>query len=139
MVAPTANKLKVITFTIDGDDYACQLTSWTLDPGIPDGDTVFTFCPDGEAVDEGEPNRTLQLNFLSDWSVTGISHILTSNSGAEVPFVLDHHPDIPTQHVRWTGVVKLKAPPVGGEARALERTEVTLKVVGEPDYEHVGA
>lgn len=134
MVAPTARKLKVINLEIDGTDYACQLVSWTLDPGIPDGDTIFTFCPDGEAVDEGEPNRTLQLVFLSDWSITGISHILTENTGDEVPFVLEHHPDIPTEHVTWTGVVKLKAPPVGGEARAVERTEITLKVVGEPVY-----
>lgn len=131
----TGLKLKVITLTINGENYECQLRSWNLDPGIPDGDTLYTFCPDGAVVDEGEPNPTLQLTFLSDWSTTGISRILTENSGDEVPFQLDHHPDIPAQWVRWTGTVKLKAPPVGGEARAMELTEITLKIVGDPTFD----
>jgi len=128
-------KLKVITLTIDGEDYSCQLRAFTLDPGIPDGDTLYTFCPSGTVVDEGEPNPTLQLTFLSDWRTGGISRILTENSGDEVPFVLDNHPDIPAEWVRWTGTVKLKAPPVGGEARAMELSEITLKCVGEPVFD----
>lgn len=129
------SKLKVITLTIDGENYECQLRAWTLDPGIPDGDRLFTFCPDGEVVDDGETNPTLQLTFLADWRVAGISRVLTENSGSQVAFQLDHHPDIPAEWVRWTGTVKLKAPPVGGEARAMELTEITLLIIGDPVFD----
>lgn len=134
MPAAHGTKLKVLGLKIDGDNYECQLRTWNLDPGIPDGDTLYTYCADGAVVDDGETNPTLQLTFLADWRTGGISRVLWENNGAEVPFILDHHPDIPGEHVQWTGTVKLKAPPTGGENRAMELTEITLKCVGDPVF-----
>jgi hypothetical protein len=133
-----SRQLKLIEFTLDSVNYECQINSWTLDPGIPDGDVVYTFCPDGATVEDGTPEPSLQFVFLSDWREGGISDFLSEHTGEEAAFVLDHHPDIPAEHVQWTGVVKLKAPPVGGEARSGERTEITLQCVGDPVYTRVG-
>lgn len=132
-------QLKLIEFTLDDTNYECQVVSWTVDPGIPDATRVETFCPDGVALEEGVPEPTLQFTFLSDWTEDGISDFLTAHSGEDVEFVLDHHPDIALEHVRWTGTVRLKAPPVGGEKRAGERTEITLQCLTEPVYTRVGA
>lgn len=132
-------QLKVITFTLDAVSYECQIVSWTLDPGIPDATRVETFCPDGVALEERTPEPTLRFTFLSDWREGGISDVLTANSGQDAEFVLDHHPDIPAEHVRWTGTVRLKAPPVGGEKNNGERTEITLQCLTQPVYTRVGA
>lgn len=134
-----SRQLKLIEFTIDDTNYECQITNWQFDPGIPDSEIVYTFCPDGAAAEDGTPSPSLQLTFLSDWRDGGISDFLTQNSGSDADFVLDHHPDIPTEHVRWTGTLRVKAPPVGGEARSGERTEITLQCIGDPVYTRVGA
>ncbi|HEV7649389.1 MAG TPA: hypothetical protein VGP26_14645 [Actinophytocola sp.] len=134
-----SRQLKLIEFTLGGTSFECQINSWTLDPGIPDGDIVYTFCPDGATVEDGTPEPSLQFVFLSDWREDGISRYLTENSGSDAAFQLDHLPDIPAEHVRWTGTVRLKAPPVGGEARSGERTEITLQCIGDPTFVPVGA
>lgn len=131
---PHSRKLKVIQFTLDSTNYECQITNWQYDPGIPDGEVVYTYCPDGAVVEDGEPTPSLQLTFLSDWTENGISDFLTVHSGEDVAFALVHHPDTPLETVHWTGTLRVKAPPVGGEARSGERTEVTLQCVGEPTY-----
>lgn len=123
-------RLKIIQFTIDGTSYECQLNSWTLDPGTDDGDRQFTFCPDGQFVEETDDEPTLELKFFSDWRSAGISDFLWSHANEEADFVLDHHPDIPGEHVRWTGTLLVKPAPVGGDARDTETTEVTLQIVG---------
>lgn len=134
-----SRQLKLIEFTIGETNFECQLTSWTMDPGIPDSEIVYTFCPDGAAAEDGVPSPTLQLVFLSDWREDGISDFLTAHSGEDADFVLDHHPDIALEHVRWTGTLRVKAPAVGGEARSGERTEITLQCIGDPVYTRVGA
>lgn len=134
-------RLKLITFTLDGVAFECQLNSWTLDPGSNDGDRQYTYCPDGQFVEETDDEPTLQLKFFSDWRSAGISNFLWSNANETVGFVLDHHPDIVGEHVRWTGQVLIKPAPVGGDARTTEITEITLSVVGTLndglDYERV--
>lgn len=131
-------RLKLLELTIGGTSFECQLRNWNYDPGEQDGDRGYTFCPDGEYIDETDPQPTLQLTFNADWRAAGISRYLTENSGQIAAFQLDHHPDVVGEHVRWTGEVKLKAPPVGGEARANEMTEVTLMCVGVPEFTAVG-
>lgn len=132
-------QLKVIEFTLNATSYECQVINWNVDPAIPDATRVETFCPDGVALEDGTPEPTLQFTFLADWREGGISDYLTANSGADVNFQLDHHPDIPAEHVRWTGRVRLKAPPVGGEKNTGERTEITLQCLEQPVYSRVGA
>lgn len=123
-------RLKIIQFTLDGDSYECQLNSWKLDPGVKDGDRQYTFCPDGQFVEETDDEPTLELKFFSDWRSAGISTYLWSNANQTVAFVLDHHPDITGEHVRWTGQVLIKPPSVGGDARDTEVSEITLQIIG---------
>lgn len=132
-------RLKLINFQLGTDSFECQVNTWNLDPGIDDGDRQFTFCPDGEFIEDTEPEATLELKFFSDWRSGGISDFLWSHNGEEADFVLDHHPDIPGEHVRWTGKVLIKPGPVGGDPRTTEVTEVTLQCVGLPVYERVAA
>lgn len=131
-------RLKLINFTIEGNSFECQVQTWNLDPGIEDGDRQYTFCPDGEFIEETDPDPTLELTFFSDWRSGGISDYLWANSGQVADFQLDHHPDITGEHVRWTGQVVLKPGPVGGDARATETTEVTLQLVTAPTYTRIG-
>ena len=48
-----------------------------------------------------------------------------------VDFVLDHHPDIVGEHVRWTGKVLVKPAPVGGDRGDTEET-LPVSKPGEP-------
>jgi hypothetical protein len=68
-MALEVKRLKVITLTIGGISVECQLSSWTLDPGVQDGDHIYTYCPDGAAVaetpvggDRGD-NETTEITF----------------------------------------------------------------------------
>jgi hypothetical protein len=134
MSATHSRRLKLIEFTIDGTSFECQVQSWKLDPGIDDGDRMYSFCPDGAFIEETDPEPTLELKFFADWRSAGISRFLWDHSGEEAAFVLDHHPDIPAEHVTWSGDLVVKAPPVGGEARETEFTEVTLQCVAMPVF-----
>lgn len=131
-------RLKLISFTVSGTDFACQVQSWTLDPGIEDGDRRYTFCPDGEFLEETDPDPTLELTFFADWRSGGVSDFLWTHQGETAGFVLDHHPNIPGEHVRWAGTLVLKPGPVGGEARDTETTEVTLQLLSPPTYTRMG-
>lgn len=132
-------RLKTITFTLGGTSFECQVREWNLDPGEEDGDMLYSFCPTGEDREETDPEPTLEVTFFSDWRSGGISDYLWTNGGQTVGYVLDHHPDIPEEHTRFSGQLKIKRPAVGGEARTTEVSEVTFALVGLPDYERVPA
>jgi hypothetical protein len=127
-------RLKLIEFAIGATQFECQISSWNLANNSDDGDKQFTFCPDGEFREETDPDYALELTFFSDWRSGGISDFLVENDGTDAAFTLDHHPDIPAEHVTWTGTCRVKAPNVGGDARATESQEVTLQVIGKPEY-----
>lgn len=133
-MAPLVRKLKLITLDIGGENFEVQCKTWKLVNNSEDGEKSFTFAPDGEYVEETDPDWALELVFLSDWRVNGVSDFLTVRDNETVAFQLDHHPDITAEHVRWTGNLKIKAPSAGGEARATELTEITLACVGKPVY-----
>lgn len=130
-------KVKIITFSLDGIQYECQVQTWNIANNTEDGERYYAQCPDGEFREDAEPDYALELTFFADYRSDGISDYLWANDLALVDFVLDHHPDIPAEHVRWTGQVKIKAPNTGGEARTTEMTEVTLQITGKPTYERV--
>jgi hypothetical protein len=137
MTIHQTERLKKINLTIDGNETSCQLTSWTLDLGEQDGDRIYTYCDDS-FIEDADNEPTLDLKYLSDWTEDGISTFLWENKGEVVAFVLDHHPDVAGEHVRWTGNVKIKTAPVGGDVREREMTEVTLQIVGDPAFSRVG-
>ena len=130
-------QLKVIEFSIDGTQFECQVKTWSVSNNTDPGEKLYTQCPDGEAREEAEPDYALELTFFSDWQLDGISDFLWAHDEETVDFQLDNHPDIPAEHVRWTGQVKIMAPSAGGDARTTEMTEVTLPIIGKPTYARV--
>lgn len=125
------HKLKTIKFSLDGNSFECQIQTWTLNPGLEEGERMYAFCPDGEFFEEPTPEGTLEVTFYADWRSGGVNDFLTLNSGQIADFVLEHMPNDPDQHVQWTGKLRLYAPPAGGEARATETTEMTFQLVGD--------
>lgn len=139
------SKIKQILFSLDPDQtgietptqFECQIQNWTLTPPQEDGARFYTQCPDGEFLEDVEPVWSLELTFFSDWTLNGLSDFLATNTGKLADFVLAHHPDVAAEHVKWSGVLKLKCPPIGGAARATEQQTVTFACVGEPAYTRV--
>lgn len=124
----------------DEFEFACQVETWTLNNNTEDGEKRYSFCynaadpdpNDGEFREDAEPDWSLSLTLYADWRSNGISRYLTQHDGETVVFRLDHHPDIPAEHVTWDGSLKIKAPSVGGEPRTTEMTEVELVIIGKP-------
>lgn len=127
-------KVKIIEFVLGGVSYECQVQTWNMANNTEDGEVLYSQCPEGETRDQAEPDYALEITFYADWRPNGISRYLTQNDGEIVAFKLDHHPDIPAEHVYWAGMCKLRAPNAGGEARTTEMTEVTLPCIGKPDF-----
>lgn len=135
-------RLKIITLTVDEQEFSCQVQTWNLDPGIKTGDRQYTFCAAGEGensfIEETDGEPTLELKFFSDWRSDGISDFLWAHNMETVDFTIDHHPDVDGEHVRFSGQVQLQAPSVGGDARETEVQDITLPVIGAiPTYERV--
>lgn len=131
-------KVKLIQFSLLTTNFECQIQNYTLDPGIAEGERQFTLCPDGSFIEEPEPEGTLELTLFNDWRSGGISDFMWQNKGQEANFTLDLHPDIPDEHVQFTGRVRLAPPPVTGEARTTETTEMSLQLLDIPTYTRVG-
>jgi hypothetical protein len=137
-VAVHQHRLKIVTFTLAGVDFSCQLNSWTLNNNTVDGVKTFTYCPDSEFRTETDNDYSLTMKFYSDWRSGGISDYLWNNSRAIAAFVLDHHPDLVGEHVRWSGNCVIKAPTVGGDVRTTEETSQTLLILGLPIFARIG-
>jgi hypothetical protein len=137
-VAVHQHRLKIVTFTLAGVDYSCQLNSWTLNNNTVDGVKTFTYCPDSEFRTETDNDYSLTMKFYSDWRAGGISDYLWNNSRAIAGFVLDHHPDLVGEHIRWAGNCVIKAPTVGGDVRTTEETSQTLLILGLPIFSRIG-
>jgi hypothetical protein len=121
-------RLKLVQLSVGGNQFECQVRSWTLESGEQDGERQFTFCPEGEFVEETDPEPSLELEFFGDWRSGGISDYLWANRGQEAACTIVHHPGTVGETVQFSGTVRLKAPPVGGEARTTEIQTVTLMV-----------
>jgi len=127
-----SRRIKQIGFRFGADAFECQVQTWQIVNNTEDGDRQYAQCPEGEFREETDDDYALELTFFADWRSGGVSDWLWDHDRQEVTVTIDHHPDIPAEHVQWTGVVTVKAPSVGGEARTTEQTEVTLQYVGRP-------
>lgn len=131
-------KLKLIEFSLGTDPadiaFECQIQTWSLNNNTEDGDKIYTLCPTGEDREETDDDYSLDITAFSDWRSDGFSDYLWSHDKQTVNFRLDHLPDIPAEHVTWTGQLVIKAPSVGGEARENEMTEVSFMIIGKPVY-----
>jgi hypothetical protein len=133
-VALHNRKLKVINLTIGGNTYECQISNWELQNNTEDGEKIYSFCPDGEAIEETDPDWALSLTLYSDWTVNGISDYLMANDGVDAAFSIVHHPGTIGEQVQWTGTLRIKAPNIGGEIKTTETQTVVLPIIGKPVY-----
>ena len=131
-------RLKIITFTLSGISFECQISNWTMTNNTEDGAKTFTYCPDSEFRTETDYNYSLALRAFADWRSNGFSDFLWTYDRTVANFVLDHHPDIVGEHVRWSGTVVLRAPTVGGDVRTIEESSATFPVIGKPEYLRIG-
>lgn len=135
-----SRKLKIIEFLIDSiPEFECQISTWNVVNNTEDGEKIYTYCPDGEDREDADDDYALELTFYSDWRENGISDWFTLHDKEWVEFQLDHRPDVPAEHVRWTGEVKIKAPSAGGEIRTTETNTLTLPIKGKPVYVRAGS
>jgi len=132
--APT---MKYVSLDIGGNEFRAQIKTWKLTDDTDDPDSIYTFGADGQNEDTEEPNPkwNLELEFYADWRApTGLNHYLWSNPGQVAAYTIHHNLGTDGSDPVFSGEVKLKRTPVGGEVRTKELTELTLPVVGEPDY-----
>jgi hypothetical protein len=70
-------KVKIITLSVDGIQFECQVQTWNVANNTEDGERFYSQCPDGEFREDAEPDYALELTFYSDWRSDGISDFLT--------------------------------------------------------------
>lgn len=135
------HKLKAIIFTIGGVNYECQVQQWTLNPGVSEGERMYSFCPPdgGSFIMEPDPEPTLDVTFYAYWANGAISDFLWQHTGEVADYVLEHNPGRPDEHVRFSGQLRVAAPPTGGEARSVEQHEVSFQLLDLPTYERVAS
>ncbi|MCF7548902.1 hypothetical protein [Pseudonocardia sp. WMMC193] len=134
-----SRKIKNLELDIDGNSVECQVTNFQITNNAGDPEKIYTMCPSGVDEEEQDPDWSLQITFFADWRDGGFSDFLFQNQGEVADFTADWHPDIPEEHVRFTGQVRLRVPSVGGEVRTTETQELTLTILGVPAYTRVGA
>lgn len=127
-------KSKQITFDLEGNAFQCQVKKCSKVNNTPDPEKLNSLCPDGESFDETDPDYALEIEYWCDWRSAGISDYLELNDGETVNFQYDKFPEIPAEHVRWTGQCVIKAPNVSDEAKVTETQTVTLRCIGKPVY-----
>lgn len=137
MTTPHHRKLKILTLDIGGTNYEIQCRKAQVVNGTADGETFYTFGNNGSDdsasfVEAADPVWSLDLGFYSDWQLAGINDFLWDNDGETVSFELALYPDIPAEHVLFTGEVVVKAPNAGGEVRAQDVTEMVLQCPAKP-------
>lgn len=135
-------KIKALTLTVDGVSFSCQVREARCVNNTDDGDRFYAFCGEGGAVqeirEEADPDWSLEATLFSDWKLNGFNDFCAAHDQETVDFVLDLHPDVPAEHVRRTGQVKVRATDMGGEARANDETEISWPIVGRPTYSRPG-
>lgn len=120
-------------FTLGGNSFECQISDYTVDPGVQDGERIYTLCPDGVSIEDTDNEPTLRVMFYEDFRSGGISDYLYLNSGARQAAELRINPDRADEYVGFSGTVIVRPYPVGGVARETQTGEVTFQVVDD-DY-----
>lgn len=134
MAVALARKLKDTSLTLGGVEFNSQCKNWVLNNDTGDGETKYTFAPDGAFVDPADDAYSIDLQFYADWRSNGISDFLTSRDGQTVTYQIDHLVNFVGERARFNGSVLIKAPSVGGDIRATEETVVKLICTGKPVY-----
>mgnify|MGYP000846216164 CR=1 FL=1 len=133
MAAPAgAYVIRDCTITVEGTDYANQVTKARLVPETPI-QTLRTLVPDGIVQDVDSSSWTLELAGIQDWvNAQGLADALNDNKGLEVDIVLT--PRNGTGKPKATFVAIAMPVPFGGEQGQFATFDVTLPVVGQPTF-----
>jgi hypothetical protein len=112
------------------EDFAVPLTAITITPEYDEsGDAVIFVSGERIAPDETSSD-TIQLSFIQDFEdAAGLVRYLWANDGELAAFAFETG-TVAEGGVRWTGTVKLRRPPTGGQAGVRLDGEVELPVVG---------
>ena len=104
-------KLTAATEGAVAQDFSCQVTAISIDPGVNESDPVEVLC--GDKVGGGSTVQdTLNFTVISDHSTTdGLIAFSWLNRGATVDF--EFQPDNVAAH-KWTGQAVVQALSVGG-------------------------
>lgn len=131
-MAIVTRKLRNSQINIGGTQFEDRCSDFKLNNETDDGETFHTYNPTASFVEAAEDSYNLELKFYADWTSGGITRFLWDHDGETVTYQIDHHVDLPGEHVRFVGEVLIKAPTVGGEIRTTELTETTLVCTGKP-------
>lgn len=129
---PQIKKRKRITLMVNGVAHETQVTTARVVNNTEDGEVLYTYAPDGEVREEADPNYALELTYFANWTVTGISWLLSQLDGQTVDFSFTDYPDDPAWTVTREGQVKIKEPSLGGQVRTNDIQELTLPIIGKP-------
>ena len=125
--------LKVITLTLDGEDFAPDAIDAELVPSPGSVQSVRTLDGVSHSDAEGE-TWGLRINAVVDWDTTrpGLAHYLFANKGDKVPFEFRANTDaISTSNPSMKGTVTLVPLSYGGNGNEYAESEVVLPVDGE--------
>lgn len=114
-------------------DFTCQITSGALNasPNVTDDTVPATWCePESTSPQVGTTSFELALSFLQDPDVmAGLSRWLYEHDTETAYFFMGMNGDTPP---KATGVLRVVAGAVGGEARVALTADVTLPCDGKP-------
>jgi hypothetical protein len=127
-------KIKTIVLDIGGTTYQCQIENFNFINNTPDGEKIYSMCPNGVDLEETDEDWALSLRWFADWRSGGLSDFLMLNDGQNAAVTLEHHPDIAEEHTVWEGTMRIKAPNVGGDVKVTERQEQTFQLLEKPTY-----
>lgn len=132
------NQLKYVSFDLDGNEFRAQLKTWNLTDNTDDPDKIYSYGADGQNEDSEEEvsDWSLDMEFFSDWRTpTGLNHYCWTNAGLVVAYTIHHNLGVTGSDPTFTGEVKIKRTPVGGEVRTTEVTSLSLPIIGTPEYD----
>lgn len=126
--------LKVITFTLDGQDFSEDVLDVEVVPEPGDIQKVTTL--DGVThQDAAAESWGLRIRAVVDWDTSrpGLAYYLFNNKGDSVPFVFkDDTSANSATHPAIGGTVKLVPISYGGNGNEFAEAEVTLPIDGDP-------
>lgn len=138
----TDSRVRNGTLTIDGEDFACPITSINITPSDDVGDTTETLCGDKVPGDISS-SETLSITAIQDWSAAAADSLVAlswKKRGCQVTIVWS--PDGKAEN-EWTMTGLMPALAIGGDINAQLTTdlEMVLTSVTPPtkfDYKGYG-
>ncbi|MCT2277993.1 phage tail protein [Micromonospora chalcea] len=129
--APGAHVIKNAVVTVDGVEYANQVSKARLVPDQP-VQTMRTLVPDGVVQDVDSPVWTFELSGLQINVAGGLAKALRDANGGEVDVVLQ--PRAGSGQATATFTVLALMPEFGGNQGEWATQELSLPVQGQPVF-----